>query len=305
MVIDPSVPAAPGDGGAKPPAEWATHPDSKSFDRSLAYADWQLAERPEVHGTTGADGQFALGDLPPGPYTLIVTRTLDGNLASMKIPVVVGPSGDTTLVAEVAWGQVRSSSTYSDGTATVVDVRGPYGNWLVTRDGQVREFGDPARALTDTDGDGRFDVAPCLSGAWTCDADFACKGSDRVCQCVAACPFCDACMLPGVCVPPGVPPAYACAADGTCARPGDRCTCVASCPDCDDCQQRVCVPGCDPVELTAVRIVAGPSQLVVGQRTSRIGGRRPVRRQSDRRDPSRHVALVPARPSRASTRGAR
>ena len=267
VVIDPSFPTTSGDGGARPPAEWAAHPDSKSFDRSLAYADWTVAERPEIHGTTGADGQFVLGDLPPGNYTLIVTRTLDGNLASMKVPVVVGPSGATALVAEVAWGQVRSSSTYNDGTVTVVDVRGPYGNWLISRDGQVAELGDPTRTLTDADGDGRFDVAPCLTDAWTCDADLRCTG-DRVCQCVAACPYCDSCMLPGVCVPPGTPPPYACAPDGSCARPGDRCTCVASCPECDDCQQQVCVAGCDPVELTAVRIVAGPAQLVVGQRTS-------------------------------------
>ena len=268
VVIDPSVPTAPGDGIALPPAEWAAHPDSNSFDRSLAYADWMVAERPEIHGTTGADGQFALGSLPAGRYTLIVTRTLDGNLAEMKVPIAVGPSGGASVIAEVAWGQVRSSSTYEDGASTVVDVRGPWGTWLVTRDGQVRELGDPARTLTDADGDGRFDVTPCLSGAWSCDQDFGCKGDDRVCQCIAACPYCESCMLPGVCVPPGAPAPYTCAPDGTCARSGDRCVCVASCPECDDCRAQVCVPSCDPVDLKAVRIVAGPSQLVVGQQTT-------------------------------------
>ncbi len=267
VVVNRTVMSGNDDVLGAPPALWREETDGTSFDRSLSYADWSIAGTPDTRGVTGPDGSFSIPDLAPGRYTFQATKTLDGNLASMTFPFTVGPDGTADVVAEVAWGLVKSTSTYTEGAVQVRDIRGPYGTWLITHDGRVRELGDPSHSFVDGDGDGQFDPRPCVTALWTCEQDFTCK-EDRFCQCVSSCPYCDSCSLPGVCMPAGTLPPYACSAEDTCALPGDRCVCVPSCPDCKDCVRRVCVAGCDPVEITAIRITSGPSQLIVGQQGS-------------------------------------
>ena len=262
VVVNHSVMSGPDDVLGAPPPEWSGDPSKAPFDRSLSYADWSVAGA-DKQGVTGADGRFAIAGLPPGHYSFQVTKTLDGNLATLSFPFAVGDAGTTTVVAEVSWGLVRSVSTYTQLGAQVQEIRGPYGSVLITQDGRVRELGDPSHSLVDADGDGQFDTPACVAHVWDCAADPAC-GNDRSCACTASCPFCDDCG-PGVCVPPASISPYRCAADDSCAQPGDRCVCVSSCPDCKDCTRRVCVPNCLPVEITAITIVSGPSQLVVGQ----------------------------------------
>ena len=271
LVVSRAINGSAGDALGTPPAAWSGKADTASFNQSLGSADWSVAEAPEKHGTTGPDGRFTVSGLSPGRYTLLVTKTLAGNLlaspgqAVLLIPFSVGSDGTATVVAEVSWGLVRSDSTYSDGGVPVREVRGPYGNWLMTRNGRIAAFGDSSRTLTDDNGDGGFDVQPCFEQPWNCSAgtERDC-GPDRVCTCTASCPFCKDCG-PGVCVPPGGPSPYVCNADGGCTQPGDQCVCVSSCPSCDDCATSVCVPGCLPVQITALTISSGPSQLVVGR----------------------------------------
>ncbi len=262
VVVQRAVSAGSGDALGPPPEQWTEQPDGKSFDRALSDADWSVREATDKRGVTGPDGQFQISGLAPGQYTLQLAKTLDGNLAAPTIPFAVGDQGTATVVAQVVWGAARTTSTYTDGGAQVRVIYGPYGARLVYRDGRLTEFGDPSRTFTDPDGNGQFDVQPCIDHVWECSADRSC-GDDRSCVCTASSPFVDDCG-PGVCVPPGSVGPYRCTPGETCARPSDRCICVASCPTCVDCGRSVCVPDCVPVEITAITI-DGSSQLVVGQ----------------------------------------
>lgn len=263
VVVNHTVMSGPGDVLGAPPPEWGS--DKAPFDRSLANADWSVPQV-DKQGVTGPDGRFVLSGLAPGHYNFQVTKTLDGNLATLNFPFSVGDDGTADVVAEVSWGLVRSVSTYTQAGAHVQEIHGPYGTVLITQDGRIREIGDTSRSFVDSDGNGRFDALPCVDHVWECGTDRNC-GSDRVCSCTASCPSCDDCG-PGVCAPPAAVSPYRCGTDDTCSQAGDRCVCVTSCPDCKDCARKVCVTDCTPVEITAIQITSGPSQLVVGQQGS-------------------------------------
>jgi hypothetical protein len=244
-----------------PPAGWADPADTAAFDRALASADWTVDGIPEQRGVTGPDGTFTIGELPPGRYTLQVSKTIDGNLVPLAVPFAVGDDGAAEVIVEVGLGLVRTTITYTQDGVRIQEIRGPW-NWLITRDGRISELGDYSRVLTDSDGDGQFDGGPCTDGLADCGEDRVCADG-QLCECTASCPFCEDCG-PAICAPKGVSPPYRCAVDDTCVRPGDRCVCVSSCPACDDCVRKVCVSGCDSVAITAIT-AAGPAQLIVGR----------------------------------------
>jgi hypothetical protein len=265
VVVNRNVAAPASDQLGTPPPGWAAAPDAISFDRALGNADWVVNGAPDTRGVTGGDGRFEIAALPPGHYTLDLTKTLDGNLLPLQVPFTVGDDGRAEVVAEVSWGLVRATSTYTENGAQVSEVHAPNGSVLVVENGRVREIGDTTRTLDDPDADGQFDVTPCLEQVWSCGADRSCS-EGRTCVCTSSCPVCDDCG-PGLCVPPvGVGP-YRCNADGTCAQAADQCVCASSCPGCKDCVLKVCVPGCAPVEITAVT-VSGPTQVRVSQQGS-------------------------------------
>jgi len=264
IVLQSDVSANESETGA-PPAEWAAGVDSRAFDRALSNADLSIAGKRAV---TANDGVFEIRDLAPGRYSLEVRKTLNGNLLPLTIPVVIG-AGQSDVVVEVGQGLARTRVRYQDGETQVEEIFGPYGNHAVLRNGRLTEIRDGGRTLVDADGDGRFDGSGnCSAGElWSCPDDRNCSLEpldERFCQCVSSCPFCDNCELPGVCASTGTLPPYRCSAEGTCSLPGDRCVCVPSCPDCRDCAQQVCVPSCDPVEITAI-LVDGQAQIVVGR----------------------------------------
>src|SRR5439155_21546353 len=116
-----------------------------------------------TRGVTGPDGRFAIDPLPPGQYTLQVAKTLNGNLVPVSVPFTVGDDGGATIVIEVGLGLVRTAVTYTQGGVQVREVRGPYGNMLVTRDGRISELADGGRTLVDTDGDGQFEDTTCIN----------------------------------------------------------------------------------------------------------------------------------------------
>ncbi len=266
LVLNGSVIATAGDALQPVPPGAVGQADATSFDRALSHADWSVAGTSDQRGVTSADGRFEITGLSNGRYSLQVTKTLSGNLASFTVPFAVGDDGTANVVAEVSQGQVRSTSTYTQGGVPVRDVVAPNGTHVIVRDGRLGEIGDPIRTLVDPDGTGTFVPETCSTQLWECGPDAGC-GNDRVCACTASCPLCEDCGPP-VCVPPGPFVPYTCNSDGSCANPGDRCTCVASCPECDDCTRSVCVPGCDPVNIEAIAISSGPSSLVVGQQGS-------------------------------------
>jgi hypothetical protein len=262
VVVNQSVSLTANDRLAAPPAAWTEDAGNAAFDKALGFADWAVVEDDSINGTTGEDGQFEIGGLDAGRYTLLVTKSLDGNLLSARVPFAVGDDG-ATVVAEVSWGLVRSVSTYTDDGVTVREVRDPAGRYLITRNGKIAELGDASFSISDPDGDGSFDAVPCVDTLWSCGTDRAC-GDERVCGCVSSCPFCEDCGA-FACQPPGVfPPPYRCNATGGCDRPGDRCVCVSSCPECDDCAFSACVADCQSVEITALNI-SGHTELIVGE----------------------------------------
>ncbi|MBI4514466.1 MAG: Ig-like domain-containing protein [Deltaproteobacteria bacterium] len=156
LVVQRSV-GSGSDALGAPPAFWEGNPEKASFDRALSHADWTVIGADQA-GVTGSDGRFVIAGLAPGRYTLQVSRTLDGNLASVSVPFTVGDGGAAEVVAEMSWGLVKSISTYTLDGAQMRDVVGPNGTRLVTRDGRVVELSDWSRTLIDSDGDGRFDT---------------------------------------------------------------------------------------------------------------------------------------------------
>jgi hypothetical protein len=263
-VVRDDVNAGPGDALGVPPAEWEAHPDARFFDRALGAATLVVDGDPSLMVTTAADGSFTITGLTPGSHRLVLTKTVNGNLLSVVIPIAVGDDGSATVVAQIAWGAVKSISTFTADGATVRDVAGPYGSHVVIRDGTIIELSDPSRTLTDANGDGVFDAGLCgVDQLLACDHDPSVCGPFGVCQCTASCPFCEDCG-PGVCIPPSRVIPYRCNDDRTCDRRGDRCVCASSCPECDDCPVSVCVPDCDAIEITAIE-VRGPAQLLAGQ----------------------------------------
>ena len=260
VVVNQDVNARQGDVLGAPPRAWVDDTKNVNFDRALGYADWAI-QGTELTGTTSEDGRFEITDLDAGgPYQLQVTKTLNGNLLNVAVPFRVGDDG-ATVVAEVSWGLVKSESTYTEDGVAVRTVYGPYGNWLVTRDGRLTELGTPGRTLTDADGDGTFTAEPCVQNVWSCANDMTCEDG-RVCGCVAGCPGCEDCGG-RACIAPTSATPYPCNDDKTCAQPGDRCVCMSSCPVCDDCAQQVCIPPCE-AEITSITINVLP-QIILGQ----------------------------------------
>ncbi|MBI3784923.1 MAG: Ig-like domain-containing protein [Deltaproteobacteria bacterium] len=260
IVIGSDVAPSAGSELGAPPSNWGKEADQANFDRALGYADYRIGDK---QGTTAADGSFSIPDLPPGRYLLEVSRTVNGNLLPVNVPVVVGDDG-ATVIAEVGQGVLRTSITYTKDGVVVRQVIGSSGNWLTTRDGKIAEIGDPTRVLSDSNGDGRFERPDCGSSVTLCTSDMKICPNGQFCQCIAACPFCDNCEMPGVCGAPSTRLPYRCNPDGGCALSGDHC--VDPCPDCADSVTRVCIPSCDPLTIVAVN-VQGPAQIVVGRTT--------------------------------------
>lgn len=262
FVVRQDVDAASGDALGAPPSLWEGHPDSQTFDRALSHADLSLVEDRTRQANTAADGSFELSDLGPGSYNLTVTKTIEGNLVSARVPFGVGDDGSAEVVAQMSWGLVKSTSTYTKDGQTVREIYGPYGNHVILRSGVVAGLDDPNRSLVDADGDGRLDPRGCNDLVLPCDAASGCEPG-ATCQCVASCPLCEDCGAL-VCAAKGLGSPYRCGPDGTCAQAGDRCACVPSCPVCDDCRMQVCLPPCEPVEIVGLKTY-GPVQLLEGQ----------------------------------------
>jgi len=261
LVLHRSVAANAGDALAAAPAE-TLGVDQASFDRTLSSANWVVVAA-DKQGVTSADGRFEIAGLSPGRHALQVNKTLDGNLAAFLVPFTVGNDGAAQIIAEVSLGQVKSISNYINQDVPEREIVAANSARVVIRGGRtIVELGDGTRTLTDSNGDGRLE-APCAQQLWACSATTSC-GSDRVCRCTAACPSCENCGQPNVCVPAKTDSVYQCGAAGTCSRPGDRCFCVSSCPSCDDCVASVCAPACEPIDIQSIQI-AGPNQLIVGQ----------------------------------------
>lgn len=264
LVVHREVQTGAGESLGPPPADWAPAPDRAAFDRALANADWELDGDTGLSGTTTADGRFVIKDLDAGRYTLVVTRTLDGNLVPVVVPVVAGDDGSGKVVTEIAWGLVRTTLEYTKDGVAYREIHGPNGTRVVLGGGRIVELAAPDRLLQDLDGDGRFDGSgSCVPRAWECGDDGSCENG-LACDCVASCPDCRDCGPP-VCAEPNSGIVYRCNDDGTCAGSGDRCVCVSSCPACDDCPRQVCVPGCGSVEIAAISITHAPRRLFVGQ----------------------------------------
>lgn len=253
LVLNQNVTASGSDALGAPPQQWRESPDSGSFDRSLAAANWSIDGAGDKQGVTGPDGRFTTGPLSPGPHTLQVAKTLDGNLASFSVPFTVGDDGGSEVVVEVSWGQAKSISTYMHDGSQWRDTHGPGGNWVNISDGRISAFGNGVRTYTDADGDGLFDVAPCGPEPVTC------ANNDPQCTDFANCPCTPVCLT-------CTHAPYPCGADGTCTQAGDLCVCAPSCVGCKDCGQRVCASGCAPVRIMAITVTTAlPIPLTVGQ----------------------------------------
>ncbi|MGE0520454.1 MAG: Ig domain-containing protein [Candidatus Binatia bacterium] len=253
-------------------------PVGKGFDRGLGHAEW-VVDDGAVRGATDADGRFTVTGLTPGRHALRFTKTVDGNLMEFVVPIAVGDDGAAEVVAEVSWGLVRATSTYTEDGSAKRAVFAPNGTYAITREGRIAELYDGWRTLIDGDGDGRFDPQSCGREMYACGADGACASPEDFCTCVASCPACQDCpqraCVPRsyfhrpTCGPDGLcgPLPYQCGGQSTCAAPGDVCTCVGSCYGCDNCAGSACVAPCaagEPIDIDRIDVFASP-RLVVGQ----------------------------------------
>jgi hypothetical protein len=264
LLLQRSVASNRGDALAAPSSDWTTQPDSASFDKVLSFADFTVVGVATKRGVTTADGRFEIQGLAAGHYALSINKVLAGNLAAFLVPFTVGDDGTADIVAEIGLGQVKSTSTFTRGSARLTETVAPNGAHVVTGNGRIVEIGDGSRTLTDPDGDGHFAVDGCTVPLSVCEQGETCPNG-TVCQCLASCPLCEDCGSPGVCAPAGGVNPYRCNDDGSCQLPGDICRCVPSCPECDDCRASVCLPICDAVDIASISITGGPSQLIVGQ----------------------------------------
>lgn len=257
----------------------------KGFDRGLGGADW-VVDDGIAHGTTTDDGHFTITGLTPGRHVIRVTKTVDGNLMELDLPIVVGDDGSADVVAEVAWGLVRTTSTYTAEGAEMRAVFAPGGTHLITRGGQAVELADYSRTLVDADGDGRFDpqTGSC-DEIYSCDASGGCGNPERICLCIASCPDCSDCPAqacvprvylsdPAMCGPDGLCKRlpYACGTGQSCAVAGDECTGISSCLGCDNVVGTACVEPCrstEPIEIDRIETYLNTAdRLVVGQQGS-------------------------------------
>ncbi|MEO8602943.1 MAG: hypothetical protein ABI629_10230 [bacterium] len=254
-------------------------PRGKGFDRALGAADWYVDDG-SVHGTTDDGGRFSVGGLTAGRHVLHFAKTVDGNLMEFAVPIVVGDDGAAAVLAEVSWGLVRSTSTYTQGGAAARAVFAPNGTYLITRSGAAVELFDGWRTLVDADGDGHFDPQSCGGQLYGCRDDGGCASPEDICLCIPSCPTCEDCgrracvprpyLQDPACGPDGLCKSlpYACSAGADqCEKPGDQCSCVASCPVCDDCQASACIAPCaggEPIDILQLTVFA-PERLVVGR----------------------------------------
>src|SRR5262245_3472628 len=155
IVVNQDVGGDAGDGLKPLPSGMLPEVD-KGFDRGLGGADW-VVDDGVAQGTTTDDGHFTITGLTPGRHVIRVTKTVDGNLMQIDLPIIVGDDGSADVIAEVSWGLVRTISTYTAGNAAMRAVFAPNGTHLITRDGQAVELADYSRTLIDSDGDGHFD----------------------------------------------------------------------------------------------------------------------------------------------------
>ncbi|MDX2169026.1 MAG: hypothetical protein SF182_18305 [Deltaproteobacteria bacterium] len=250
----------------------------KGFDRGLGGAEW-VVDDGAIRGATGEDGRFSVSGLTPGRHALRFTKTVDGNLMEFVVPIQVGDDGAAEVLAEVSWGLVRATSTYTVGGDAMRAVFAPNGVYLITRDGVPVELFDGWRTLIDGDGDGRFDPQGCGTQLYRCNDDGGCNSPEEICLCVPSCPDCQDCpeqacvsrayLHDPACGPDGLCKAlpYQCGDDHGCANPGDQCACVASCFACDNCESAACVEPCqatEPIDLLRVTVY-GNERLVTGQ----------------------------------------
>lgn len=262
VLLRSDVAAGPEDALGQPPSEWLQSPESSGADVALSHADWILEGPVARRGTTAADGRFEVPNLPPGRYTLTIVKSLNGNLASVSAPIIVGSDGSAEIVIEVGRGLLRATSTYRENGALMRAVFGPGDVSVVISEGRAVQIGSAGRTFADDDGDGLFTPADCETPLTLCSEDRRCpQGSE--CRCSASCPFCEDCGPP-VCTARSWPPLYRCHDGGRCAVPGDVCVCAASCQGCTDCPLQLCVPGCEPFEIESIEII-GPDVLRVGR----------------------------------------
>jgi hypothetical protein len=278
IVVGHDVRGATGDGLTRLPPE-SLPPVGMGFDRGLGNAAW-VVDDGVATGNTTDDGHFSIVGLTPGPHVLHVTKTVDGNLLDVLLPIVVGDDGSAEVLAEVSWGLVRTTSTYTEAGAESRAVYAPNGSHVITRGGQIAELGDSFRTLVDADGDGHFDPqSGACEGLYRCDPSGGCASPEAICVCISSCPFCDDCpsqacvsrasLMRPDCGPDGLCKAlpYGCGDTQSCSLPGDQCSCIASCPDCTDCVASACRPPCtppQPVDIVSISVF-GPSRLVIGQ----------------------------------------
>ena len=277
ILVNQNVAGGADDGLMELPPE-SLPPAGKGFDRGLGNADW-VVDGGVAQGTTTDEGRFSISGLTPGRHVITVTKTVEGNLMELSLPIIVGDDGSAEVIAEVSWGLVRTTSSYSEGGAAMIAVFAPNGSHLITRDGRAVELGDYSRTLVDADGDGSFDpqTGNCEE-IYRCDAEGGCGDPERVCVCIPSCPDCQDCPTQACvsrtyfhepeCGPDGLCKAlpYACEGQDGC-QPGEQCTCIASCFGCDNCKGSACVQPCQPGEpVDIVRIDAyGPSRVMIGQ----------------------------------------